>query len=180
MRKSILFLSILALTVLALTGCGNQGSGLGVGNVVKTVDLAQTAQSIAQDSLDKNTVSSDENVNNIIKMMNYQGLSPEDNQKMKEAIKKGMEDGKTQSDMDKSLITDSAKNSNSLGTGYMLGYTFGCKAATGNETQCDKDIGKKYQEIFLEAFQNMASSSGSQTLPTSSTPAASGSLNLNP
>ena len=181
MKKNILYLPVLALVVVVLSGCGNQGGGASIKSAVKTVDVAQTANSVAQDSLDKDKVSSDENINNIVKMMNYQGLNPDDNQKMKEAVKKGVEDGKSQADLDKDLINNSAKVSNSFGTGYVLGYTFGCKAATGNETQCQKDIGQKYQEIILEAIQGMASSSGDQQqklVPSSAV--LPGDLKLNP
>ncbi|MFA5047670.1 MAG: hypothetical protein WC516_01370 [Patescibacteria group bacterium] len=177
MKKNILFAGVLALGVVALAGCGSPKTA---NNPIGFIDQTQTARSIAQNSQNVATVDSDQNINDIIKMMNYQGLNPEDNQKMHDAIKKGMQDGKAQGDMDKDLIKSSAKNSDSFGTGYMLGYTFACEAATGNKDQCNKDIGQKYQEVLLEEFQNMASSSGAQAPTVPNQTSIPGGLNLNP
>ncbi len=156
--KKLLIVSLVAVVAIILAGCGAPKPS---NNPVAVVDQVATANSIAQDSQNANTVDSEANINNIVKMMNYQGTNPADNQELKDAIKKGMGDGKAQSEMDKALITNSAKNSNVFGTGYMLGYTFGCNAVTKNETKCSDDIGKKYQAILMEAFQNQINSSSS-------------------
>ncbi|MFA6919268.1 MAG: hypothetical protein WC244_04165 [Patescibacteria group bacterium] len=152
--KKLLIVSSVVLVAIILAGCGAQKSN---NNPITAIDQVATANSIAQDSQNANTVDSESNINNIVKMMNYQGTDPQDNQKLKDAIKKGMSDGKIQSEMDKVLITNSAKGGNIYGTGYMLGYTFGCNAVTKNETKCSDDISKKYQEILVESFQNMTS-----------------------
>lgn len=152
--KKIFIISLICFVAVILAGCGAQKSS---NSPITAIDQVATANSIAQDSQNANTVDSEANINNIVKMMNYQGTDPQDNQKLKDAIKKGMSDGKIQSEMDKKLITDSAKNSDVFGTGYMLGYTFACNAVTKDEKKCSDDIGQKYQVILMEAFQGITS-----------------------
>ena len=67
---------------------------------------------------------------------------------MKSAIKQGIEDGKKQGDLSRETVTNPE-----LGAGYLLGYTFGCKAATGDEAKCGTDMGVKYQTIMAEELQ---------------------------
>jgi len=145
-KKTFSFL-FLALLVFGLAGCGNQpkaNPNLG--------DAYKAAAEIGQDINSADAVDSERNINNIITMMNYSG-NETDIAKLKEVIKQGIAVGKVQGQIDKAVITTSAKDGNNLGTGYMLGYTFGCKAATSDEQKCSKDIGQKYQEIILEEWQ---------------------------
>ena len=157
--KKIIFTFFLVGLTLILSGCVKT-----VSNAVKTADMVGTANSITQDSQNAKTVDSEENINNVIKMMNYEGLKPEDNQKIHDVIKKGMADGKTSADMDRNIINDSTKNGDNFGTGYMLGYQFGCQAIKDTAT-CQKESGEKYQQIFLEAMQKIgnAAKSGDST-----------------
>ncbi|MFA6228095.1 MAG: hypothetical protein WC668_02810 [Patescibacteria group bacterium] len=152
MKKLLLILPILALI---LAGCGRADQGkVTVGDVANTYNAAQE---LNQDMNDPNKISSEDNVENIYTIMNYQGNEAKET--VKTAIRAGIEDGKAQGELDKELIKTSAANNNDLGTGYMLGYVFGCKAVTGNEDKCNDDMGEKYQAIMVEEmqkqFQNM-------------------------
>ncbi|MFA5124206.1 MAG: hypothetical protein WC473_00045 [Patescibacteria group bacterium] len=152
MKKLLLILPILALI---LAGCGKADRGkVIVGDVANTYNAAQE---LNQDMNDPNKISSEENVENIYTIMNYQGS--ESKEIVKTTIKEGIEAGKKQDELDKDLIRTAAANDSGLGTGYMLGYIFGCKAVTGNEDKCNDDMGEKYQAIMVEEmqqqFQNM-------------------------
>ncbi|MFA6593980.1 MAG: hypothetical protein WCT16_01855 [Candidatus Buchananbacteria bacterium] len=148
MKKTLLILPAFAL-ILILSGCGqaNQGKVTAI-NVANNYNAAQE---LNRDMNDPNKISSEDNVENIYTIMNYQG--DESKETVKAAIRKGIEDGKDQSGLDKELIKASAANNNGLGTGYMLGYVFGCKAVTGDEDKCNDDMSKKYQEIMMEEMQ---------------------------
>lgn len=142
MKSKIFVLSLLALTLI-LTGCGKTANNqLTVGDVANTYDAAKE---LNQDMNDPNKISSDENVENLYTIMNYQGT--ESKETVKAAIKQGLEDGKKQGELSKELILKQE-----IGTGYMLGYAFGCKAATGNEDKCNEDMGAKYQAILMEGL----------------------------
>ena len=150
MKKIILSLSLAAIAVL-LAGCGQTAK-----NAITAIDLTQSAKEIGQDSQSLSAVSSEENINNIMKFMNLQGLTTEQQEQLKGAIKEGIETGKVQGELNKDLIKTAAAQGTSLGTGYMLGYTFGCKAATGDENKCQQDLAAKYQPIIMEEFNKMA------------------------
>ncbi|MFA5020780.1 MAG: hypothetical protein WC517_01820 [Patescibacteria group bacterium] len=147
MKKLFLILPAVALL---LAGCGNQPK-----SNPNILDARNAAINVTEDSANIRTVDSEENINNIITLMNYSG-NETDRAILHDAIKKGINDGKTQSELDKGLITDSASVENNAGPGYLLGYTFGCKAATGDEDKCSNDMGAKYQVIMMEEFQKMA------------------------
>ena len=139
--KKIIF--ILPLCVLFLVGCGNQQSA--VESATNSVGMINAAQELNKDLDNAKEISSDDNVNNILTIMNYQG---KDREGMKQAIKSGMEDGKKQGELNKEVVI-----SKELGAGYLLGYTFGCKAATGDENKCNEDMGQKYQTIMMGELQ---------------------------
>lgn len=150
MKKMILLSSLAAVAIL-LSGCGQTAK-----NAITAVDLTQSAKEIGQDSQSLSAVSSEENINNIMKFMNLQEITVEQQGQLKVAIKQGIEDGKVQGELNKDLIKTAAAQGTSMGTGYMLGYTFGCKAATGDENKCQEDLAAKYQPIIMEEFNKMA------------------------
>lgn len=149
MKSKILVLSLLLLALI-LAGCGRADKNkLTVGDVASTYNAAQE---LNEDMNDPNKISSDENVENIYTIMNYRGS--ESKETVKDAIKQGMEDGKKQGELNKELILKQE-----IGSGYMLGYVFGCQAVTGDEDKCNDDMGEKYQAIMMEGlnqqFQGM-------------------------
>lgn len=141
MKSKLLILSLIALT-LALAGCGKTDK-VTVGDVAKTYNAAQE---LNEDMDDPSRISSNENLENIYTIMNYRGS--ESKETVKAAIKQGIEDGKKQGELDKELILKQE-----IGSGYMLGYVFGCKAVTGDEDKCNTDMGAKYQAIMMEELQ---------------------------
>ena len=146
-NKRILTLAAIIFTVLTLTGCGNKPT-----DNPNFGDAYQAAIEIGQDSNDAQTVDSERNINNIITMMNYQG-DESDKTKLKETIKIGINDGKNQGEMDRMIISSSITAGDNLGTGYLLGYTFGCKAVTDNEDECGDNINQQYQQIIMEEIR---------------------------
>ncbi|MFA5022194.1 MAG: hypothetical protein WC508_03895 [Patescibacteria group bacterium] len=145
-KKTLALLSLVSL-VFILAGCGSKPK-----TNPNFVDAYQAAQEINKDSNNAQAVDSERNVNNIITMMNFNG-NESDMAQLKVAVKQGIEDGKNQGELNKTIITASAKDGNNLGTGYMLGYTFGCKAVTGDEEKCSSNMGQQYQKILLEEMQ---------------------------
>jgi flagellar basal body-associated protein FliL len=139
-KLSLLFAVIFIMVVLA--GCGQT-----ISNISKSIDMGQAAKKVTKNSTDLNAVSSDENIESIFTIMNYRG-SEEENNRMKAAIKQGAEDGKALSELNKNLVT-----TKDLGAGYMLGYTFGCKAATSDEAKCETELNQKYLTIMTEEMQ---------------------------
>jgi hypothetical protein len=138
--KKITLLSLVLLSALLLSGCGaGKKESVNVGDVANTY---MAAQDLNQDMNDPNKISSDESIENLYTIMNYMGT--ESKEVVKSAIKKGVEDGKKQADLDKDLVLKQE-----IGSGYMLGYVFGCKAVTGNEDKCNEDMGAKYQVILM-------------------------------
>jgi len=118
-------------------------------NKVTVGDVASTynaAQELNEDMNNPNKISSDENIENIYTIMNYRGS--ESKETVKGAIKQGIEDGKKQGELSKELILKQE-----IGSGYLLGYVFGCKAITGDEDKCDEDMSQKYQTIMMEELQ---------------------------
>ena len=140
MKKLLLILPICALF---LAGCGDIQST--IQGVTTGANMIGAAQGLNQDVNNVAEISSDDNVNNILTIMNYQGT---DKEGMKQAIKSGIEDGKKQGELNKEVVI-----SKELGAGYLLGYTFGCKAATGDEQKCATDMGTKYQTIMMAEIQ---------------------------
>ncbi len=140
MKKTIL-LSILTLVAVSLlSGCGaTKKENVTVGDVANTYTAAKE---LNEDMNDPNKVSSDESIENIYTIMNYMG--PESKEAVKAVIKQGVEDGKSQSDLNKELILKQE-----IGSGYMLGYVFGCKAVTGDEDMCNDEMSAKYQVILM-------------------------------
>ena len=145
--KKLLSFLVLAVLTLTLAGCGSQPKAK-----PNFGDAYKAANEISKDSNSAEAVDSERNINNIITMMNYSG-NETDMASLKEAIRKGITDGKVQGELNKPLITEAAKAGNNLGTGYMLGYTFGCKAVTGDEQKCSTGMGQKYQQIMMEELQ---------------------------
>jgi len=143
MKTKLVILS-LAVLALVLSGCTlfNKNK-TGVGDVVSDYNAAQE---LGEDMSDPNKISSEENIENLYNIMNYQGTQSKE--EMKSAIRQGMDDGKNQGELNKDIIT-----SQDLGAGYMIGYVFGCNAVTGDEDQCNTDMGTKYQTIMMEELQ---------------------------
>ncbi|MEI6288666.1 MAG: hypothetical protein WCP18_03805 [bacterium] len=144
MSKKLLI--ILPLLTIALAGCNNNATQT-VARVADTTGQVGAAQQLTQDANNINAITSDANVENILTIMNYQGAVA-DRESMKLAIKSGMEAGKTQGELDKNIVTNK-----DLGAGYLLGYTFACKAVTGDETKCGDDLGQKYQTVMMQELQ---------------------------
>lgn len=153
--KKVLILSSVFIVVILLSGCGNS-SKVNPNTVGGFYDLSQSAQEIEKDSANKNAVASEDNVDNIYKFYAINN-QVKDEAASKDAIGKGLEDGKNKADLNKSLARDTQ-----LGTAYLLGYTFGCKANGKDETACQNEMGQKLSEIMMEDFQNMASSTPQQ------------------
>jgi len=145
-KKLIVILAFSTLT-LVLAGCGNKPKAN-----PNFGDAYQAAKQIGQDVENIDAVDSERNINNIVTLMNYEG-NETDMALLKEAIKKGIDDGKNQNEVDKDIIKNSAQKGDNLGTGYTLGYTFGCKAATGDEQKCSSKVGQKFQEVMMEELQ---------------------------
>jgi hypothetical protein len=146
-NRKTLYLPLLAILALTLAGCGSQPkTNPNLGDAVKA------AQQIGQDVNNADAVDSERNINNIVTLMNYEG-NETDMALLKDAIRKGVQDGKNQNEVDKGIIKTSAQNGDNLGTGYTLGYTFGCKAATGDEKKCSDQVGQKFQEVMMEELQ---------------------------
>lgn len=143
MKSKFLIILLVALT-LAVSGCGKTNKDKAtIGDVAKTYGAAQE---LSQDMDDFRKISSEENIENIYTIMNYVGNESKSN--VKEAIRQGMEAGKNQRDLDKEIVVNP-----DLGTGYMLGYVFGCRAVTGDEDRCNEEMGNKYQAIMMEELQ---------------------------
>lgn len=139
--KKLIIPVLLVTMAIVLSGCGKKGG------IIDTANQYQAAKEVGQAMNDLKAISSDENVENIFTLMNYSGTQAEKD-KMRAAIKQGIDDGGKQGDLDKDLVT-----TQTIGAGYLLGYTFGCSAATNDEDKCSEAIGQKYQEIMAEQFQ---------------------------
>ena len=143
MKSKLLIISVVALT-LVLSGCGNTNK-----NEVSLGDVADTynaAQELNDDMDNPNKISSDESIENLYTIMNYNGS--ESKEAMKTAISQGVDDGKNQGELDEEIILKQ-----DLSTAYMVGYIFGCKAVTGDEDMCNDDMGEKYQVIMMKEIQ---------------------------
>ena len=155
MKKISLFILVGAISLL-LAGCGETQST--VQKAITGANIIGAAQDLNKDSNNAQAISSDDSANNILTIMNYQGTA-EAKEKMKQAIKAGVEDGKVQAELNKEIVTDKE-----IGSGYLLGYTFGCKAVTGDEAKCSDDMGAKYQTIMTEELQKQFQTMASGTL----------------
>jgi len=156
--KKILILSSIAVVAIVLAGCGNQ-SKVNPNSIGGMYDLSKSAQEIQKDSSNKGAVTSEDNVDNIYKFYNLSNVV-KDETIVKDAISKGLKDGENKAELNEELV----KNEE-LGSAYLLGYTFGCKANGKDETTCQNEMGAKISAIMMEGFQSQINSSSS-SVPT--------------
>lgn len=145
MKSKMLFVSLLILP-LVIAGCGTKLEQKD-SNLMDAANIYDAAQDLSDNINNPKAISSEESINNLYILMNYQGAESE--VAMKSAISRGIDDGKGLGDLNEELVLQQ-----DLGGAYMIGYVFGCQSIIGDEDKCNDDMGDKYQIIMMKELQN--------------------------